>query len=146
MHYYVDQFNEPVAPRRRYAVGKSRASGQLCEAFECVETGELMLKTVKGGTITRVYDEDVEYRLDPSTVFTRVDAQGIPLERPEDDHGSSVRSAIMRARHHKDQLHAIERDLITELGADGDTELTDAIMQAIHADGNYQQIMTLIES
>jgi hypothetical protein len=118
----------------------------LCEAFECPESGELMIRQTKTGIVTRVYDEDIDYRIDPTTVFTRVDAQGSPLERPEDEHGSSVRSAIMRARHHKDQLAAIERDLITELGADGDSELTDAIMQAIHADGNYQQIMSLIES
>ena len=146
MHHYVDQFNEPIKPKRRYAVGKSRASGQLCEAFECVETGELMLRTVKGGTVTRVYDEDLEYRLDPSTVFTRVDANGMPLEKPDDEVQSVVCSALMRARHYKDQLAAVERDLITELGADGDSELTDAIMQCIHADGHYTTILQLIES
>jgi hypothetical protein len=146
MNHYVDQFNEPIAPRRRYAVGKSRATGVICEAFECVDTGELMLREIKTGQITRVYDEDIDYRLDPTNVFTRVDAQGMPLEFPEDDHGSSVRLAIMRARHHKDQLTAIETNLITELGADGDSDLTDAIMQAIHADGNYTTIMHLIES
>jgi hypothetical protein len=143
---FTDQFNQAITAGRRYAVGKSRATGIVCLAFDCPETGDLMLRAIKTGTVTRVYGEDIEYSLDPQSVFTRVDAQGVPLEHPEDDHGSTIRSAIMRARHYKDQLAAVEADLITELGADGDSELTDAIMQAIHADGTADHILQLIES
>lgn len=146
MSKFTDQFHQPITAKRRYAVGKSRATGVVCEAFDCPETGDLMLRAIKTGTVTRVYGEDVEYSLDPQTVFTRVDAQGIPLEKPEDEHHATVASYIMRARHHKDQLAALEAELITELGADGDTELTDAVMQAIHGDGSYTTILQLIES
>jgi hypothetical protein len=46
----------------------------------------------------------------------------------------------------KDQLEGIEESLVSELGADGDSELTDAILQAIHADGSADSILALIES
>jgi hypothetical protein len=79
-------------------------------------------------------------------MFTRVDEHGVPLERETDDLSVVVRTAINKARILKDQLAGIEESLHTELGADGDSELSDAILQAIHADGTPESILQLIES
>jgi hypothetical protein len=57
-----------------------------------------------------------------------------------------IRQSVLRARVLKDQLAAIEAELLQSLQAVGDSELCDAVMQAIHGDGSVEAVLQLVES
>ena len=145
---FRDQFGNPVKPGRHYAVGRSRATGPICICYEDPDSGELFIRRKSGEPCpTRLYGEDFEYGIDPSTKFTLVDAVGCEVTDPseyEDSISTSVKSAVLRARLLKDQLAGIESDLVQLLDAANDSELRDAILGAIHGDLGPDRVLELM--
>lgn len=145
---FRDQFGVAVRVGRRYAVGKSRASGPICLVYECPESGDLMIRRVKGDPCPqRLYGEDIEYALASDTKFTLVDATGAEVTDPNYDYDGEqvyIRKKLATARWHKDQLEAIAAEMIGELDARNDSDLRDAIRSAVHGDLPVEQIFELI--
>ncbi len=145
---FTDQFGNTVRVGRRYAVGRSRATGPICVVFEDPESGEQMIRRVKGDPFPqRLYGEDVDYALDPSTKFTLVDANGCEVTDPalaDDDLAITVRDAVLRARALKDQLAGVEATLVEALDVCGDQQLRDAIFGAVHGDLGAEAVLELM--
>ena len=141
-----DSHGESIVPGLPYAIG--RGTKKVISETRYDTDMDVLLVRRKGSNDpwSRV-DE-----IDESLVWVPVDSYGIELPAgacAEDkdctvDPKESVRSAVLRAKALKDQIDAIEYELALDLGAHGDAELMDAIMQAVQGDGSADKILELV--
>jgi hypothetical protein len=140
-----DSHGESIVPGLPYAIG--RGTKKVISETRYDTDADILLVRRKGTNDpwSRV-DE-----IDESLVWVPVDSYGIELPAGAEansecavDPSESVRSAILRAKALKDQIDAIEFELATDLGAHGDSELMDAIMQAVQGDGTADKILQLV--
>ncbi len=151
-----DVYGNSVIPGELYAVGQGTKK-TISETRHDLELDVLLIKP-RGKNHPWLRSDEIE---DADRMeWVPVNAQGEPLNRNGEpisqagdvdevdcvvDPRESVKSAILRARVLKDQIDAIETELVVELGAMDDRELRDAIMQAVHGDGSADSVLQLIE-
>lgn len=147
-----DSHSDSIVPGMPYAIG--RGTKKVISETRYDSDSDVILVRRKGSNDpwSRV-DE-----IDESLVWVPVDAHGLELPPGNDgnsngsdpdatvDPRESVRLAVLKAKAHRDQIDAIEYELAVELGAHGDPELMDAIMQAVQGDGSADKILELVEA
>lgn len=132
----------PIVPGLLYAIGRGTKK-VVCETRYDHEIDELVVRRKGTESLWTRADE-----IDSQAGWVPVDEHGCEI-LPDDDCDAPepaivVRNGILRARALKDQLAAVEADLVHELGAHHDEQLRDAIMQAIHGDGSAETVLELV--
>lgn len=145
-----DSHGDSIVPDMPYAIG--RGTKKVISETRYDSESDVILVRRKGSNDpwSRV-DE-----IDESLIWVPVDAHGLELPPGNDgstngsdatiDPRESVRLAVLKAKAHRDQIDAIEYELALELGAHGDSQLMDAIMQAVQGDGSADKILELVEA
>lgn len=143
-----DSHGDSIVPGLPYAIG--RGTKKTISETRYDTDADVLLVRRKGSNDQWCRVDEI----DESLVWVPVDSNGMELPTGEPveeivcaaDPRESVRSAVLRAKAIKDQLDAIEYELALELGAHGDQELMDAIMQAVQGDGSAEKILELVEA
>jgi hypothetical protein len=137
---FRDQFGFPVVAGRRYAVGPRRSGGVPCTVFLDESADELMMCRVHGDRRPQRV-EDVDH----AAHFILIDDDDVELLESPDDSSIEdyVDRAVSRARGLRDQLDAIESDLIDQLDAFGNQLLLDEIASLVHGDGRRDVVVDL---
>ena len=145
-----DCHGDSIVPGMPYAIG--RGTKKVISETRYDSDSDVILVRRKGSNDpwSRV-DE-----IDDSLIWVPVDAHGLELPPGNEQSGShlpsatdpreSVRLAVLKAKAHRDQIDAIEYGLAIDLGAHGDSELMDAIQQAVQGDGSADKILELVEA
>lgn len=147
-----DSHGDSIVPGLPYAIG--RGTKKTISETRYDTDADVLLVRRKGSNDPWCRVDEI----DESLVWVPVDSHGMELHAGEPaiesvvetactiDPRESIRSAVLRAKAIKDQLDAIEYELALELGAHGDQELMDAIMQAVQGDGSADKILQLVEA
>jgi hypothetical protein len=139
-----DKHGDAVIPGSLYAIGRGTKL-LVSETRYDVDADVLLIRRYKSGESWVRADE-----IDSDLVWVPCDAEGNEVTRDSiascDDPRDMIRQSVLRARVLKDQLAAIEAELLQSLQAVGDSELCDAVMQAIHGDGSVEAVLQLVES
>jgi hypothetical protein len=143
-----DSHGDAIVPGLPYAIG--RGTKKIVSETAYDSDSDVMLVRRKGSNDPWCRVDEI----DETLVWVPVDSQGLELPAGSSveevectvDPRESIRSAVLRAKALKDQIDAIEYELSVDLGAHGDAELMDAIMQAVQGDGSADKILQLVEA